>query len=101
MSINFGIYWMSTTEEYTKVIDSENPDEIWETGIRGNYKSFIDYNPDDPKFKLIYQKMKFPKLKFVSSDKFLGFLEGYVFQIGEKGLGYYMDPLLIRQIIYR
>ena len=41
-----------------------------------------------------------PKLKFVASDKFVASLYGYVFQMGPKGLGYYIDPIIMKYVFY-
>ena len=30
-------------------------------------------------------------VKFIQSPKYMGFREGYVFKLGEKGIGYYWD----------
>ena len=106
MSVNFGIYWASGTEAYSRFsepINSDDPNELFETGTRQINQLFPDYISDDEKFKQIHQKMfaDGPKLKFVRSDSYIGPLFGYIFQIGSKGLGYYIDPLVMRHVYYK
>ena len=36
-------------------------------------------------------RYKTNKLNFYASDKFDGKMDGYVFKMGDKGLGYYID----------
>ncbi len=103
MSLNFGIYWVSGTNEYsTLAIDSNDPDEPYESGYRNTYRPFPDEHPNDQEYKEIYKKMfsDGPKLKFIQSDTFTGSLYGYIFQMGKKGLGYYIDPLVMRHVYY-
>lgn len=33
-------------------------------------------------------------VKFIPSDKFNGSISGYIFQMGQQGLGYYLDNYL-------
>ncbi len=106
MSINLGIYWASNTENYSiseRVINSDDPNELFETGYRNSYLPFPDENPDDEKFKEIHRNIfaDGPKLKFVPSDKFIGSIYGYLFYMGDKGLGYYIDHLIMRHVYYR
>ena len=47
MSLNFGIYWASATEGYSipeHTIDSDDPNELYETGYRKIYKPFPEGN---------------------------------------------------------
>jgi len=106
MSLNFGIYWASKTEEYSvpeQIIDSDDPNEPRETGYRRMYKPFPDEHPEDHKFKEIHQIFfsTGPKLKFIPSDIFIGSQYGYLYYMGDKGLGYYIDPLIMRHVYYR
>ncbi len=106
MSLNFGIYWASKTEGYSsveRVINSDDPNELFETGYRKTYRPFPDQHPDDLKFKEIHQKFfaDGPKLKFVPTDKSAGSLYGYLFYMGDKGLGYYIDHLIMRHVYYK
>jgi hypothetical protein len=124
MSINFGIYWLSRTHECTlqepiqepiqepmqelqilqsRQINSDDPNELFETGFRNNTNPFPETIPDEEKYKLLHQKLftNGPKLKFVASDKFVGSLFGYVFYMGNKGLGYYLDPLIMRHVFFK
>jgi hypothetical protein len=106
MSINFGIYWTSNTDNYTKLkINSEDPNEPFESGYREphQYQPFPDHIIDEDKFKEMHANFfaDGPKLKFVASDKFVGSLPGYLFYMGPKGLGYYIDHYIMRHVYYR
>ena len=107
MSINFGIYWVSGTPEYTQLtppkINSDDPNEPFETGYREQYQPFPDHIIDEEKYKELHAKFfaDGPKLKFVASDKFVGSLPGYLFYMGPKGLGYYIDSYIMRHVYYR
>jgi hypothetical protein len=104
MSINFGIYWASNTGEYSSPqINSDDPNEPFEKGYRDTYQPFPDSHPEEQKYKELHLKLfaDGPKLKFVASDKFVGPLFGYVFYMGPKGLGYYIDPLIMRHVFYK
>ena len=44
------------------------------------------------KTEKIQEKDEYPsKSNFYASDKFNGAMDGYVFKMGENGLGYYLD----------
>jgi hypothetical protein len=106
MSINLGIYWVSKTNECIVLrpeIDSDDPNEPFEAGYRKTYVPFPNSHPDDQKFFGVHQKMfsDGPKLKFIASDKFTGSLYGYIYQMGPKGVGYYIDPLVMRHVFYK
>ncbi len=109
MSLNFGIYWANPALEYASmpslnhIIDSDNPNELFETGYREIYKPFPNEHRDDLKYKEMHQKLfaDGPKLKFVASDKFVGSMYGYLYYMGDKGLGYYIDHLIMRHVYYR
>lgn len=104
--MNFAIYWTSRTDECTPLqreINSDDPNERFETGFRTNQLPFPEPPPDSEKFRSMHSKLfaDGPKLKFVASDKFVGSLFGYVFYQGEKGLGYYIDPGIMRHVFYK
>jgi hypothetical protein len=106
MSLNFGIYWASATEGYSipeHTIDSDDPNELYETGYRKIYKPFPDQHPDDQKFKEMHKKFfaDGPKLKFIPSEKPTGSLYGYLYYMGDKGVGYYIDHLIMRHVYYK
>lgn len=109
MSLNFGlvpIYWASYTNEYTETkpkINPEDPNEPYETGYRDTYLPFSGVIADEDKYKEMHAKFFAggPKLKFVSSDKYVGSLPGYLFYMGPKGLGYYIDSYIMRHVYYR
>lgn len=86
-----------------KVMNSEDPNEPMENGIRTNCVPYTYYLPDDEKYFMIRKRMfsNGPKPKFIQRDRFTGSLEGYIFQMGPKGLGYYIDPYVIRHIIHK
>jgi hypothetical protein len=105
--LNFGIYWASNTQEYTELvkpkINSDDPNEPFETGHRDLYQPFPERIIDEEKYKEMHTKMfaDGPKLKFVASDKFVRSLPGYLFYMGPKGLGYYIDHYIMRHVYHR
>jgi len=106
--MNF-IYWTPGTDECTYLeplsvpVPVSVPNEEFETGFRANQIPFPEPPPDDEKFRAMHSKLfaDGPKLKFVASDKFVGPLFGYVFKMGEKGLGYYIDSYIMRYVFYK
>jgi hypothetical protein len=98
------ISWISNTDYYSLVESSQlvkNNDE-YESGKRDFIVPYPDYHPDDARYKMISKQFfaSGPKIKFIKTDKYIGYYPGYIFQRGDKGVGYYIDPLIIRQIIY-
>lgn len=100
------IHWTPSTENFTvftPIINPDDPNEPYETGYRNIYSPFPNYIIDEHKY-LELHKILFadgPRLKFVKSDKFVGSLPGYVFYMGFKGLGYYIDPYVIRHVYFK
>ena len=100
------IFWVSHTDEYTvlqKTINSDDPNEPYETGYRDTYMPFPDNVNNSEFYKEMHQKLFAggPKLKFIPSDKFVGSLFGYLFYMGPKGLGYYIDHLIMNHVFYK
>ena len=91
------IVWTTPTEFFSVINDPR-----YETGWRENPMPRPDSHPQDSEFKQIHQQFfsDGPKLKFVPSQTFAGPLPGYVFYLGQFGIGYYIDPLIMRQVIY-
>ena len=77
-------------------------DPRYESGFRPTYQPFPNRFSCDQKYKEIHQRLfaDGPKLKFVPSEKFAGPLFGYVFYSGQEGLGYYIDPMVMRYVYY-
>jgi len=90
------IIWAQPTELSTNLT-------LWETGWREHPLPRPDSLEQDIEFKQI--KNSFfqdgPKLKFISSPTFISSMPGYVFYLGPSGLGYYIDPLIIREVMYQ
>lgn len=111
MSMNMGlaqIFWNNHTNEYSPplpsvIINSEDPNEPYETGHRNNHLPFPEIVIDEEKYKEMCKQFfsDGPKLKFIPSEKFINSIFGYIFQMGPKGLGYYIDPFIMRHVIYR
>lgn len=99
------IIWTSGTNDHTVIINSADPNELYETGYREphQYLPFPEYIIDEEKYKKLHAQFfaTGPKLKFVASDKFVGSLPGYLFYMGPKGLGYYIDSFIMRHVYYK
>jgi hypothetical protein len=79
MSINFSIYWSSSTNECTPVLMNHGI-------INSRAQSDIMF-VDGSKAR-----------HFFPSSKYNGSVENYVFQMGPEGLGYYIDPMVVSAI---
>jgi len=108
MSITFAVYWASSTNDHTVIkpkINSNDPNEPFETGYREphQYLPFSEHIIDENKYKEMHIKFftDGPKLKFVASDKYVGSLPGYLYYMGPKGLGYYIDSYIMRHVYYK
>ena len=97
MDPELGIIWYQLTDQASDM-------NLWETGWRANPLPRTEEHPQDAEFKQIRDDFfrEGPKLKFVRSDTFVGSLPGYeIYLRGELGLGYYIDPLIMRQVIHQ
>jgi len=103
--------WPSCTSEYSQIlnsqilINSDDPNEQFETGYRNGGRNRGASDPTLSYPTLSYYKDNFttlfadgPKLKFIASNSFTGSIFGYVFYKGDKGLGYYIDPLIMKHV---
>jgi hypothetical protein len=100
MDLELGIVWAIPTEFASILISSNDP--RYETGFRQNLLPYPDSHPQDEMFREMKNALfkDGPKLKFIPSHIYSGSISGYVFYLGEFGLGYYIDPIIMRQIIY-
>lgn len=77
------IKWRHGTNQCSVGINPNDANELLEVG-----SSFEDN----------YVNRRFfengPKYKFISSSAFIGSKYGYIFQMGPKGLGYYIDTVI-------
>jgi len=76
--------------------------DLYESGFRSSRIPFPDTIIDEDKYKLMHLKLfaDGPKLKYFRAKEFVGSLFGYVFYNGPQGLGYHIDPLIMRHVYY-
>lgn len=100
------VNWVCHTNEYTDLtpkINPEDPNEPFETGYRDVHLPFPDSIIDEYRYKQMHAQFfaNGPRLKFMPNDKFVGSMPGYLFYMGPKGLGYYIDHYIMRHVYYR
>jgi hypothetical protein len=78
-------------EQIIEAYDSQNTSFINSKSLQNNNK--FNYNENFTDDSSSIDKNNFDNIlhKFIKANKFLGEKKGYVFKMGENGLGYYLD----------